>query len=94
MARLNSGDVIDGNLACCFVIEFANFGFMRHTARTVGRKPPSSPISREKPSDVAMIDGESANENGSSENEPKLSVEIAKNCNSDASPKPNSPPLY
>ena len=61
-------------------------------ARTAGRKPPSKPISREKPSEVATIDGDSAKENASSVNEPKFSVEIEKNCSTDANPRPNKPP--
>ena len=48
-------------------------------ARTAGKKPPSNPISKAKPSDAATIAGDKANENASSENEPKLRVEMVKN---------------
>jgi len=61
-------------------------------APTAGKKPPIKPINTEKPREVATIDGDSAKENASSENEPKLSVEIVKNCSSDAIPNPIKPP--
>lgn len=64
----------------------------KRAARTAGKKPPISPMSREKPSDVAMIDGEMAKEKASSEKEPKFKVEIVKNCSSEARAKPSSPP--
>ena len=49
-------------------------------------------MSKENPSDVAMMDGERAKENASSEKEPKFKVEIVKNWSSEASVKPSSPP--
>ena len=52
----------------------------KRAARTAGRNPPIKPIRRENPSDSATIDGDSAKENASSENELKLSVDIEKNC--------------
>ena len=61
-------------------------------APTAGRKPPIKPINSEKPNEIATIDGDRAKENASSENEPKLSVEIVKNCSSDAIPRPTKPP--
>jgi hypothetical protein len=51
-----------------------------------------SPISSEKPSDIAIIDGEMAKENASSEKEPKFKVEIVKNWSSEARAKPSNPP--
>ena len=48
-------------------------------ARTAGKKPPMRPISNEKPRALAAIDGDSAKENASSENEPKFSVDMVKN---------------
>lgn len=64
----------------------------KRAARTAGKKPPINPMSKEKPRDIAMMDGERAKENASSEKEPKFKVEIVKNCNSDASPSPSNPP--
>src|SRR5688572_30846193 len=61
-------------------------------APTAGKKPPSNPISRENPSDIATIDGDNANEKANSEKEPKLRVEIVKNCSNDAIPSPTKPP--
>src|ERR687894_3208569 len=61
-------------------------------ARNAGKKPPIRPMSREKPSDVAMIEGDSAKENASSEKEPKFRVEMLKNCNNEAKPNPAIPP--
>ena len=61
-------------------------------ARNAGKKPPIKPMSREKPSEVAMIEGDSAKEKASSEKEPKFSVEILKNCSKDANPSPAIPP--
>ena len=40
----------------------------------------------------ATIDGDRAKEKASSENDPKLSVEIVKNCSTEAMPRPSSPP--
>jgi hypothetical protein len=51
----------------------------KRAARTAGKKPPMSPMSKENPSDVAMMEGERAKENASSEKEPKFKVEIVKN---------------
>ena len=64
----------------------------KRAARTAGKKPPTSPMSNEKPRDVTMMDGERAKEKASSENEPKFNVEIVKNWSSDASANPSSPP--
>ena len=61
-------------------------------ARTAGKKPPMSPINKEKPSDVAMIDGERAKENANSEKELKFKVEMVKNCRREARSNPNAPP--
>src|SRR5215204_1118825 len=61
-------------------------------ARSAGKKPPIRPMSREKPTDVAMIEGDNANEKASSENEPKFNVEMLKNCNKEAKPSPAMPP--
>ena len=49
-------------------------------------------MSKEKPRDVAMIDGERANEKANSEKEPKFNVEIVKNWRTEASANPSSPP--
>lgn len=51
----------------------------KRAALTAGKKPPIKPISNEKPSEMATIDGDNAKENANSEKEPKLSVEIEKN---------------
>jgi hypothetical protein len=51
-----------------------------------------SPISKEKPSDTAMMGGEIAKEKASSEKEPKFKVEIVKNCSSEARATPSNPP--
>src|SRR5215831_14483347 len=64
----------------------------KRAARTAGKKPPTSPMSNEKPRDVTMMDGQRAKEKASSENEPKFNVEIVKNWSSDASANPSSPP--
>ena len=61
-------------------------------ARSAGKKPPIKPIRRENPSDVATIDGDSAKEKASSENEPKFNVEMLKNCSNEANPNPAMPP--
>ena len=63
----------------------------KRAARTAGKKPPTSPMSNEKPRDVTMMDGQRAKEKASSENEPKFNVEIVKNWSSDASANPSSP---
>jgi hypothetical protein len=49
-------------------------------------------MSKEKLRDIAIMDGERAKENASSEKEPKFKVEIVKNWSSDASANPSSPP--
>ncbi len=61
-------------------------------ARSAGKKPPITPMSKENPSDVAMIEGDSAKEKASSENEPKFKVEMLKNCSKEAKPSPAIPP--
>lgn len=48
-------------------------------ARTEGRNPPRNPIATANSKDEIIIVGERAKLNASSENEPKLSVEIEKN---------------
>ena len=64
----------------------------KRAARTAGKKPPMSPMSKEKPRDVAMMDGERAKEKANSEKEPKFNVEIVKNWSTEASANPRSPP--
>src|SRR5262245_54511839 len=64
----------------------------KRAARTAGKNPPMSPMSKEKLRDIAMMDGESAKEKASSEKEPKFKVEIVKNWSSEASANPISPP--
>ena len=61
-------------------------------ARSAGKKPPIRPMSRENPSEVAMIEGDSAKEKASSEKEPKFKVEMLKNCSKEAKPNPAIPP--
>jgi hypothetical protein len=39
-------------------------------ARTAGRKPPTNPMSKEKPSEAAAIDGDKEKEKASSETAP------------------------
>src|SRR5262249_42317240 len=65
----------------------------KRAGRTAGKKPPTSPMSNEKPRDVTMIDGQRAKEKASSENQPKFKVEIVKNWRSEASANPSSPPV-
>src|SRR5262249_9339081 len=64
----------------------------KRAARTAGKKPPTSPMSNEKPRDVTMMDRERAKEKASSEKGPKFKVEIVKNWRSEASANPSSPP--
>jgi hypothetical protein len=48
-------------------------------ARTDGKNPPMRPISKANKREDRMIEGESANENASSANQPKTSVKMVKN---------------
>ena len=49
-------------------------------------------MSKEKPRDVTIIDGERAKEKANSEKEPKFNVEIVNNWSIEARAKPTSPP--
>ena len=64
----------------------------KRAALTAGKNPPMSPMSKEKPRDVAMMDGERAKEKANSEKEPKFKVEIVKNWRIEARATPSSPP--
>ena len=68
------------------------FTIFNLAARTDGKNPPRIPITAAKNKVQKTISGDNANENASSENELKLSVDIEMNCSKEASAIPISPP--
>src|SRR5205085_11719944 len=62
-------------------------------ARTLGRNPPTKPITREKASVVATMRGVRWNPNASCENDCQFMVVMVKACRPAASASPTTPPV-